>query len=1310
LTLIGALAVVAPTVLGAQRADAAPGNPGTPSNPATLYTEPFENGLGTNQVLLSNYTGAAPTNEAYTADQPWLVGCNGEIVEFNTPYTDLGNCRGTADTSHTRQLAYALGVHGGASDPATNHAVTAYTDGNPGANAVEFATKQPISLPDANGRFVTFSVDGAAQNCPVSAPSYQFALISGSTTTPVGGAINPCASGTAVNVPAIGTEPAGPVNAGTYTSNGSVLLSGSSVGIRMTNGNGSGQGNDAAFDNIQILDATPQLDKAFSPTTIEAGDSSTLTFTVTNTSELAAKNGWSFTDSLPSGLTVASPNGVDGSCPGRTVTAAAGGTSIKVSGNLGAGMASCTVSVHVTGTAAGSYTNGPDNVTTTGLNPPGGSTLTVTTPPAWTCDAFGYLFQTPNATTHQIYRVDLVSGAATQIDTTADSVNAVGYNTLDNYFYGWDGETATLVQIAADGHLTSLGVPSGIPAGTGYNVGDFDSSGHLWLTTSAASTPWYEVDLAPGSSTYGQVIDHGTINAPAGASGLPADWTFVNGVLYGGVPATGGTGPARLIGFDTTSHTVSNLGPLPGTTSATAGFGADYADAAGNVYLSDNNSGNIYRVKPTTRATILLSHGPPSGGNDGARCASAPIPTITVVKQVQGRIQPDDQFTVGLNGPGGATLTSATTSGTDTSATTDDWPVQANATYTVTDAMAAGSPDALSAYVPTVACVDTATGAPVTTGGNSPQWTVQSTDADPITCTVTNTPATPSYTVTKTASAAVAHPGDTVTYTVTVTNTGPVPYTAANPASFSDDLTKVLDDAAYDNDVTGGATYSAPTLSWSGPLAVGATATVTYSVTVNQPDAGDHDLANTATPTAPGGGCADGSAPPCAPTDVAVQSYSVTKAADKTAAAAGGTITYTVTVTNTGKGAYTAADPASFSDDLSQVLDDATYNNDATNGATYSAPTLSWSGPLAVGATVAVTYSVTVDNPDAGDGDLANAASPTGPGGGCTDGSAPPCAPTDVKVQSYTVAKVASSTNAAPGQTITYTVTVTNTGHADYTTAAPASFSDDLSKVLDDATYNNDATNGATVTGHTLTWSGPLAVGATAVVTYSITVNDPDTGDRKLANAADPTVPGGTCADGSAAPCPDTVVPVRSYTVVKKASSATVRPGDKVTYTVTVTNTGTGAYTADDPASFSDDLSKVLDDATYDKDATGGATVSGHTLSWSGALAVGQTVTVKYSVTVKDPDRGDGKLRNVVTTPPGNGGANPGSCPAGTSNPDCSTDTGVQRPAPPVVSGGGSGALPNTGSDTELLLVVAGLLLGVGGLLALTRRRREQRD
>ncbi|MFP3380461.1 hypothetical protein SB767_29515, partial [Bacillus sp. SIMBA_069] len=93
-----------------------------------------------------------------------------------------------------------------------------------------------------------------------------------------------------------------------------------------------------------------------------------------------------------------------------------------------------------------------------------------------------------------------------------------------------------------------------------------------------------------------------------------------------------------------------------------------------------------------------------------------------------------------------------------------------------------------------------------------------------------------------------------------------------------------------------------------------------------------------------------------------------------------------------------------------------------------------------------------------------------------------------------------------------------------------------------------------------------------------------------------------------------------SFTVSKTSSpSGPVTPGTKVTYTVTVTNTGTAACTTASPASFTDDLTGVLDDATYDNDATGGATYAAPTLSWSGPLPVGQTVTVTYSVTVNDP-------------------------------------------------------------------------------------------
>jgi uncharacterized repeat protein (TIGR01451 family) len=240
---------------------------------------------------------------------------------------------------------------------------------------VEFQTVNPIPLPQT-GRFLDFSVNVAAVNCAVSAPLLQFSLTNGGTATPVGGQINGCSSGKTVNAPASGPVPAEPISVGTYTSNGSVLFTGASFGLSMTNANGSGIGNDHTFDDIKVLDVTPQLDKSFSPTTLTAGQTSKLTFTITNTSELAAKNGWSFTDHLPSGLTIANPAGPSTTCSSGTLTATAGGTSIAVGGNLDAGQASCAATVNVTSSTIGSYTNGPANVTGTGVTPPGSSTVT----------------------------------------------------------------------------------------------------------------------------------------------------------------------------------------------------------------------------------------------------------------------------------------------------------------------------------------------------------------------------------------------------------------------------------------------------------------------------------------------------------------------------------------------------------------------------------------------------------------------------------------------------------------------------------------------------------------------------------------------------------------------------------------------------------------------------------------------------------------------------------------------------------------------------------------------------------------------
>ena len=81
-----------------------------------------------------------------------------------------------------------------------------------------------------------------------------------------------------------------------------------------------------------------------------------------------------------------------------------------------------------------------------------------------------------------------------------------------------------------------------------------------------------------------------------------------------------------------------------------------------------------------------------------------------------------------------------------------------------------------------------------------------------------------------------------------------------------------------------------------------------------------------------------------------------------------------------------------------------------------------------------------------------------------------------------------------------YTITVTNTGQTPY---AGAGLTDPLSGVLDDAIYNNDA---AAVTRRDRVLRqldgdldrGPGPGGAAAVITFSVTVNNPDTGNRAL--------------------------------------------------------------------------------------------------------------------------------------------------------------------------------------------------------------------
>lgn len=99
----------------------------------------------------------------------------------------------------------------------------------------------------------------------------------------------------------------------------------------------------------------PSLTKAFSPSTIPLNSSSVLTFTVTNPNS-SSLSGLAFSDTLPAGLVVATPNGLSSTC-GGTSTATAGSSLISLSSGSLAANTSCTVLVNVTGITAGTKNN-----------------------------------------------------------------------------------------------------------------------------------------------------------------------------------------------------------------------------------------------------------------------------------------------------------------------------------------------------------------------------------------------------------------------------------------------------------------------------------------------------------------------------------------------------------------------------------------------------------------------------------------------------------------------------------------------------------------------------------------------------------------------------------------------------------------------------------------------------------------------------------------------------------------------------------------------------------------------------------------
>jgi len=107
----------------------------------------------------------------------------------------------------------------------------------------------------------------------------------------------------------------------------------------------------------------PVIGKEFGAGSVALNGSTTLTFNLSNPNASLSLSGIGFTDTLPVGQVVSTPNGLTGSCGGGTITAAAGSTSVILSGASLAATASCTFAVNLIGTTSGTQTNTTSAVT-----------------------------------------------------------------------------------------------------------------------------------------------------------------------------------------------------------------------------------------------------------------------------------------------------------------------------------------------------------------------------------------------------------------------------------------------------------------------------------------------------------------------------------------------------------------------------------------------------------------------------------------------------------------------------------------------------------------------------------------------------------------------------------------------------------------------------------------------------------------------------------------------------------------------------------------------------------------------------------
>ena len=408
--------------------------------------------------------------------------------------------------------------------------------------------------------------------------------------------------------------------------------------------------------------------------------------------------------------------------------------------------------------------------------------------------------------------------------------------------------------------------------------------------------------------------------------------------------------------------------------------------------------------------------------------------------------------------------------------------------------------------------------------------------------------------------------GDTLTYTIKLTNNenadGTVTVTDEIPAGTT----------LVEKSITNNGVESNGTITWTDvEVKAGDTVEVSFKVTINS------DTKTSVTNKA----VIDGNKP-TEEVETKVANIIGAKSVDKSTAKVGDTLTYTITLTNNGNadGKVTVTDEIPTGTTL--VADSITANGSYNE----ENKTITWTDvKVEAGKTAEVSFKATINSDTKTS--VTNKA--------VIDGNKP-TEEVETKVANITGAKSVDKSTAKVGDTLTYTIELTNSGNGD----GKVTVTDEIPT---GTRINDENTTGYNKETNTMTWSNVevKANGGTATLTLEVVVKD-DTTDtvKNVAKIDNKEIP----------EKPETKV--ANITGAKSVDKPTAKVGDILTYTIKLTNSGNG----DGKVTVTDEIptgTRIKDENTtgYNKET--------NTMTWSDVeVKAGKSVELTLEVVVKD--------------------------------------------------------------------------------------------